>query len=69
MSRPEQERALGKINFQFLLNGKQVYAGGEYEAFVGDGETPEEAMMRASDNALTIAFEIRDRFVHKNKEH
>lgn len=66
-SDPQQERALGKINFQFLVGGKNVYAGGEYESFVHEGETVEEAMMRASDNALTIAFEVRDSFVRRSK--
>jgi hypothetical protein len=62
------DRALGRIGFQFYVNGKSQWATGEYETYCHDGESPEEAMMRASDNALSIAFEIRDAFVSKHKE-
>lgn len=69
MSDPRnQDRALGKISFQFLVNGRSNYATGEYETFVAEGESTDEAMIRATDNALTIAFEIRDSYVRRNKE-
>jgi len=64
-----QDRALGRIGFQFYVNGKSQWATGEYETYRQEGETEEEAMVRASDNALSIAFEIRDNFVSKHKEH
>lgn len=65
----QKDRALGRIGFQFYVNGKSQWATGEYETFVQDGETQESAMIRASDNALSIAFEIRDQFVRQHKEH
>ena len=63
------DRAVGRISFKFFANGKEAWASGEYETFVHHGESQEEAMMRATDNALTIAFETRNAFVNKHKEH
>lgn len=65
---PNQDRALGRIGFQFYVNGKSQWATGEYETYVQPDESNEEAMMRAGDNALSIAFEIRDAFVRTHKE-
>lgn len=62
-----KDRALSRIGFQFYVDGKSQWATGEYETYQKEGETPEETMMRASDNALTIAFETRDGFVNRNK--
>jgi hypothetical protein len=64
-----QDRAVSSISFQFYVNGQQSWARGEYETYLQPGEAQEEAMMRATDNALTIAFETRDAFVNKRKEH
>jgi hypothetical protein len=64
-----QDRAVGRISFKFFANGREAWASGEYETFVHHGEAPEAAMMRASDNALTIAFETRDSFIRQHKEH
>lgn len=72
MGRPEegnQDRAVASISFQFYLNGQQAWARGEYETYVHTGEVQEEAMLRATDNALVIALETRDAFITKSKEH
>jgi hypothetical protein len=63
------DRALGRIGFNFLHAGTTHWATGEFESFVRKGETEDDAIARAEENALTIAFDIRDAFVdRRNRE-
>ena len=56
----QKDRAIGRIGFQFVVNGKAQWATGEYESFLRDGEDVNDVMARVEENALQIAFDIRD---------
>ena len=64
----DADRVVGKISYQFYSSGQQAWAAGEYETYVLPGETPDQAMMRAADNALIVAFEVRDKFVQSTQK-
>lgn len=55
-----KDRAIGRIGFQFVVNGKAQWATGEYESFLQENEDVNDLMARVEENALQIAFDIRD---------